>query len=238
MRGYSEFCVYRKLRIYWERSSLLVVCCLSLVTSAARSIPTINAERAKEAAREQVVWNGRLCPLSTPAHHFLQTIYGKSSYKGLSPEQVFYGWLLRPDAWKNEPMIHITDDNLRQQLGIGSDYACFAELFDDTLGYKVNQLGAGLPEHMRPFVKEMPSAVELDEKVGLIILLTQGRLVQPRPADMEPLTAVRVEAEILYNRIPNALLLTILFFVIVGGGMLVWRARRPGSSGTPKRSGK
>ena len=127
---------------------------------------------------------------------------------------------------------------LRQQLGIGSDYACFAELFDDTLGYKVNQLGAGLPEHMRPFVKEMPSAVELDEKVGLIILLTQGRLVQPRHADMEPLTAVRLEAEILYNRIPNALLLTILFFVIVGGGMLVWRARRPGSSGTPERSGK
>ena len=91
---------------------------------------------------------------------------------------------------------------------------------------------------MRPFVKEMPSAVELDEKVGLIILLTQGRLVQPRPADMEPLTAVRVEAEILYNRIPNALLLTILFFVIIGGGMLVWRARRPRSSGTPERSGK
>lgn len=224
--------------MYWERSCLLVICCVSLVTSAARSIPTINAERAREAAREQVVWNGRLCPLSTPAHYFLRTIYGKSSYKGLTPEQVFYGWRLRPDVWKNEPMIHITDDNLRQQLGIRSDYACFAELFDDTLGYKVNQLGAGLPERMRPFVKEMPSAVELDEKVGLIILLTQGRLVQPRPTGMEPLTAVRVEAEIIYNHIPNPLLFTVLFFVIVVGGVLVWRARKPGSSAIPECSGK
>ena len=82
---------------------------LSILTSSARSIQTINADKAKEVAREQVVWRDRLCPFSTFALDFLQSVYGKSTYKGLSPEQVVYGWLLRPEVWKDEPMIHIPD---------------------------------------------------------------------------------------------------------------------------------
>ena len=74
----------------------LTLCILIGITTAlsARSIQTINEDKAKEVAREQVVWNGRLCPFSTFALGFLQSVYGKSSYKGLSPEQVVYGWLL------------------------------------------------------------------------------------------------------------------------------------------------
>ena len=107
---------------------------------SARSIQTINADKAREVAREQVVWKGRLCPFSTFALDFLESVYGRSSYKGLSPEQVVYGWLLRPEVWKDEPMIHIPDANLRQQLNISGEYAKFSELFDDTLGYKLNTI--------------------------------------------------------------------------------------------------
>ena len=83
-----------------------------------RSVPTVNADRANEVAREQIVWNDRLCPFSTFACDFLKSVYGSDSYKGLSAEQVVCGWLLRPDAWKDEPMIHIPDESLRQQLHI------------------------------------------------------------------------------------------------------------------------
>ena len=169
---------------------------------SARSIQTINADKAKEVAREQVVWNGRLCPFSTFAHDFLKSVYGKSTYKGLSPEQVAYGWMLRPEVWKDEPMIHIPDTDLRRQLNIEGEYAKFSELFDDTLGYKLNSLGSDLPERMRPLVRETPAVVSLDEKVGDIILLTKGQLFQPRPNDMPPLPSWRVEAEILWNVTP------------------------------------
>ena len=174
----------------------------SIPNSHARSIQTINADKAKEVAREQVVWNGRLCPFSTFALDFLQSVYGKSTYKGLSPEQVVYGWLLRPEVWKDEPMIHIPDADLRRQLNIEGEYAKFSELFDDTLGYKLNALGSDLPERMRPLVRETPAVVSLDEKVGDIILLTKGQLFQPRPNDMPPLPSWRVEAEILWNVTP------------------------------------
>lgn len=194
----------------------LTLCILIGITTAlsARSIQTINEDKAKEVAREQVVWNGRLCPFSTFALGFLQSVYGKSSYKGLSPEQVVYGWILRPEVWKEEPIIHVPDADLRQQLKIEGEYARFSELFDDTLGYKLNTLGADLPERMRPMVRESSAAVSLDEKVGDIILLTRGQLFQPRPADMEPLPAWRVEGEILWNNTPSWAILVIATAVV------------------------
>ena len=185
-------------------------------SASARSIQTINADKAKEVAREQVLWNGRLCPFSSFAQDFLKAVYGKNRYKGLSPEQVVYGWLLRPEVWKDEPMIHIPDADLRRQLNIEGEYAKFSELFDDTLGYKLNTLGSDLPERMRPLVRETPAVVSLDEKVGYIILLTKGQLFQPRPADMPPLPSWRVEAEILWNITPLwAILLSIAAVIAI-----------------------
>jgi hypothetical protein len=190
----------------------LTLCILIGITTAfsARSIQTINEDKAKEVAREQVVWNGRLCPFSTFALGFLQSVYGKSSYKGLSPEQVVYGWLLRPEVWKDEPMIHIPEADLQRQLHIEGEYAKFSELFDDTLGYKLNTLGSDLPERMRQMVRESSAAISLDEKVGDIILLTRGQLFKPRPADMKPLPSWQVEAEILWNNTPSWAILVIV----------------------------
>ena len=186
---------------------------------SARSIQTINADKAREVAREQVVWKGRLCPFSTLALDFLESVYGRSSYKGLSPEQVVYGWLLRPEVWKDEPMIHIPDANLRQQLNISGEYAKFSELFDDTLGYKLNTIDSDLPERLRQLAREAPAAVNLDEKVGEIILLTKGELIQPRPADLEPLPSWRIDLEILWNNTPSWVFLILIVIVIA----ILWR---------------
>ena len=191
--------------------SLLWLLLQASATISARSIPTINEDYAHEAARQQVVWRGRACPLATLANDFLESIYGKTSYKGLSSVQVLYGWHLRPDVWKDEPMIFISDANLRSQLSIEGEYARFSELFDDTLGYRLNTLGADLPEKMRQMVRESVPAIELDEKVGMIILLTQGKLIVPRPETMEPLSSWCVETEILYNEIPMY-----AYFIIIG----------------------
>lgn len=198
------------------RKIILLLLLFPLLGCAARSIQTINADKAREVARDQIVWRGRLCPFSTFALEFLRDVYGKNSYKGLSPEQVAYGWMLRPEVWKDEPMIHIPDADLRQQLNIEGEYARFSELFDDTLGYKLNTIGSDLPEKMRQIASETPAAISLDEKVGEIILLTRGQLFQPRPADMEPLPSWRVEAEVLWNNTPSwAILLAIAVVIAI-----------------------
>ena len=204
-----------------KRTLLWLLLLATATIATARSIPTINAERAREAAHEQVWWDDRVCPLATLAHDFLESVYGQSTYKGLSAVQVVYGWRLRPDAWKDEAMIYIPDADLRRQLHIEGDYAKFSELFDDTLGYRLNTIGSELPERMQQIVRESQPIIELDEKVGLIIQLTQGRLIQPRPDSIPPVSKWRIEAEIFYVDTPawviallsTCIILFVFFFV-------------------------
>ena len=195
-----------------SRTVLMVVLLMSAIAVRARSVPTISQEKAEQAARMQIIYNDRVAPLSTLAHDFLQKVYGRSSYKGLSPEQVIYGWLSRPDAWKQEPMIKIKDARLRQQLGIEGQYATFSELFDGD-DYRLMPLieaNGNRPDK---------AMTELDEKVGLIVMLTEGQLIVPRPTDVAPLSEAKVTAEILYNTIPFS---KILFMVCLTLGFITF----------------
>lgn len=179
-----------------------------LSTLSARSIPTINKEKAERMARMPIIYNDRVAPLSTLAHDFTQKLYGKSSYKGLCAEQVLYGWLQRPDVWKDEPMLKIKDAKLRQQLGIESKYAKLSELFDGE-EYKL--------QHLIERGQESKAVRELDEKVGIILMLTNGSLI--RPAKGIELPERKVSAEILYNNLPFA---KILFMVNLTLGLLTF----------------
>ena len=198
-----------------KRTLLWLLLLATATIATARSIPTINAERAREAAHEQVWWDGRVCPLATLAHDFLESVYGKRTYKGLSAVQVVYGWRLRPDVWKDEPMIYVPDADLRRQLHLEGEYAKFSELFDDTLGYRLNTIGSELPERMQQLVRESQPVIELDEKVGLIIELTQGRLIQPRPDSIPPVSKWRIEAEIFYVDTPAWLMVLLTICIIL-----------------------
>ena len=198
-----------------KRTLLWLLLLATATIATARSIPTINAERAREAAHEQVWWDGRVCPLATLAHDFLESVYGKRTYKGLSAVQVVYGWRLRPDVWKDEPMIYVPDADLRRQLHLEGEYAKFSELFDDTLGYRLNTIGSELPERMQQIVRESQPVIELDEKVGLIIELTQGRLIQPRPDSIPPVSKWRIEAEIFYVGTPAWLMVLLTICIIL-----------------------
>lgn len=198
-----------------KRTLLWLLLLATATIATARSIPTINAERAREAAHEQVWWDGRVCPLATLAHDFLESVYGKRTYKGLSAVQVVYGWRLRPDVWKDEPMIYVPDADLRRQLHLEGEYAKFSELFDDTLGYRLNTIGSELPERMQQIVRESQPVIELDEKVGLIIELTQGRLIKPRPDSIPPVSKWRIEAEMFYVDTPAWLMVLLTICIII-----------------------
>ena len=64
-----------------------------------------------------MVYADRVAPLNTLARDFVQKLYGRPAYKGLSAEQVLGGWLLYPEAWSREPMIEVKDARLRRLLG-------------------------------------------------------------------------------------------------------------------------
>lgn len=174
----------------------LLLNCQLFVT--ARNIPTINKDKAYKISRKQVIYNGRIAPLNTVAIDFLEKIYGKKEYKGLSAEQVLVGWMLRPEIWKSEKMIRIKNYKIRKKLGIESQYASMEDLFDSKGQYRIIQL---VNESQNNTSIAKPTR-ELDEKVGLILMLTNQTLFEPLKNNVPRLSNSRVEAEIVYNKIP------------------------------------
>ncbi|MCR5455200.1 MAG: cytochrome c biogenesis protein CcsA [Bacteroidales bacterium] len=169
--------------------------CMSLSTNAqSKKIPTISFEESDKMATKQIVYNGRIAPFNTMARDFVSKIYGKPSYYNLTAEQVVCGWMYRPEVWKDEKMILVKDEALQRQLGVGK-YASFAEFFDENENYRLNTI-------------EITKAVrEADEKIGLILMLTGGKLFQE--SDVK-ISESKINAEIVYNKINFA---KILFMV-------------------------
>ena len=76
-----------------------------------------------------ILHNNRICPFQTFARQFTAKLYGKTSYKGLTAEQVAAGWIFFYDDWKNEPMIKVKNGNVRHLLGIDGKYASLEDFY-------------------------------------------------------------------------------------------------------------
>lgn len=76
-----------------------------------------------------ILHDNRICPFQTFARQFTAKLYGKTSYKGLSAEQVAAGWIFYYDIWKNEPMIKVKNGNVRHLLGIDGKYASLEDFY-------------------------------------------------------------------------------------------------------------
>lgn len=135
---------------------------------------------------KQIIYNNRICPVSTLAHDFCTKLTGKPSFRGLSAEQVLFSWMLYADEWQNVDMIKVKDKKLLKQLGIKTKLARFSDFFDSEGQYKL--LGQNHPD--------------IDEKLGLILWLHEGSLLQPLPEGTEPLSDARIRAEVMYNEVP------------------------------------
>ncbi|WP_125040151.1 cytochrome c biogenesis protein CcsA [Bacteroides faecalis] len=189
-------------------------CIIGTMQGQKRVLPTLTRAQADSLAYKQVIYNERVAPFNTLARDFVQKLTGNSTYKGLTPEQVLGGWLLHPEVWKDEPMIYIKSTELRHLLGIKAPYVRLSELFNGSV-YR-------LQEYFQQEEKQskLSKAIqETDEKVGLILMLTNGTIIRLLPDDgsVKPLSKMKIEAEILYNRIPFS---KILFMINLSLGLL------------------
>lgn len=186
-----------------------------------QSVSAIKLEQAESFKSKQVMYNDRVVPLNTLANDFVQKITGKSSFGGLTSEQVLISWMLCPEEWQHIEMIKIKSSQLRNYLGITTEYAKFEDFFDSEGKYRLEELyKAEQGKHSK-----LEKAIEeADEKVGIILMLTQGELIKPVPDDgsVRRLTDTEVKAELLYNAIPFSkimfmanLTIGILLFVLM-----------------------
>lgn len=196
--------------------TLFLCGCSNEIYASDRPLPALNRQQADSLSITQVIYNDRVVPFNTLARDFVLKITGDPTYKGLTPEQVVGGWLLRPEVWKEEPMIYIKNKELCQRLGIQGKYARLTDLFNEG-NYRLKSFyvyGDSLGQSSSRFMK---SLIELDEKVGLILMLQNGTLIRPLPTDgsVAPLSKSRLQAELWYNRIPFSKIL-FMFCLTIG----------------------
>ncbi len=165
-------------RPVFSRKTAVAILLLACLHAEAADLPSITRGKADSIERVQVMWNNRPCPIGIMAGDFLQKVYGKRSYHGLSATQVVASWTLAPREWNAVPII-------KQR---GREY----RRMDDFIDYSVPT----------PKLRGMGQDAATDERVALVLMLQQGTLVQPLPEDVEPLSEWHVTIELLYGRIP------------------------------------
>lgn len=223
----------------WRSGGLLLLLLFATPAFSQKRIKAVwPLEQADSAASIQVIYNDRVAPFNTLARDFSLKLTGKTSYKGLTPEQLIGSWLLFPEAWKHEPMILVKSEALRHRLGIKGEgkYVRYTDFFDGEtyllaqLWQEANQ-DTQLSSRRTPLMK---AVMEADEKVALITMLQRGELIRPLPSDgsVKPLSPSKVSAELLYNRIPFSkilfmcnLTLGLLTFIYMGYSLLRLREK-------------
>lgn len=174
----------------------LLLFCLGL---QAEPLQVVNRQQADSMGYKQVIYNDRVMPFNTLARDFTQKLYGKPSYRNLSAEQVLIGWMMYPSEWQKEPMIKMKSAELKAELGIQGTYCALEDLFNTDGTYRLQ----GLWEREMNTNSKLAKAIqEVDEKVGLILMLSEGTLVQSLPEDgsVQRLSDTRIRAEVLYNK--------------------------------------
>ncbi len=198
---------------------------------AGRQLPAFNRAKADSLATRQVIYNDRVAPFNTLARDFVLKLYGRDHYHGLTPEQVISGWLLRPEVWQHEPMIQVKNAELRQLLHLEGKYARLTDFFNNKGEYLLQRYWKGADNpHFTPNNPLQKAIADTDEKVGLIMMLQKGTLIHPLPTDgsVHPLSNGRVQAELLYNRVPFAKVLFMLSlgFGLFAFGLFIYRSLR------------
>ena len=144
----------------------------SSVASESAKLPRALPKKAAVAFGDlYIYYNDRICPVQTVAKDFTIKLYGKSTYKGLSAEQVLSGWFFFYDDWKEQPMIRIKDGETRRLLEIDESYACITDFVDEH-GYK---LQAALEQNTSA------GANLANEKFNLVSMASTGSLFKIYP---------------------------------------------------------
>ena len=202
--------LYRQL----NGSRVLVIGCLVLAaaTSFAKT-PVVAREDAEKAERKLIVYNGRVCPLNTLAHDFCLKITGKTSYKGLSAEQLLLSLPMAPEEWSEKQLLKIKNKTLKERLGINTDLARIKDFYESDGRYKLDillneQMGKGEDEQDKKLVR---SIYDVDEQISLVNAAVTGKLIEPYKGNNPP-SETRISAEILYNQQP---------FTVVGAFMIL-----------------
>lgn len=154
--------------------TMLVLC---LCCGQARAGETVDKEIADEMGQVAVLYNGRICPLNTAATDFVTKLCGKSTWQGMSANEIFLNWTIFYTEWENRPIIKVKDREVQKILGIDGKWACVRDFYTSQNEYKLKDKisDVSLSESTRKAIRET------DEKIQVVTMFYNSELLRIFP---------------------------------------------------------
>lgn len=158
----------------------LVLVLTSFATNASAQ-EKINVDRdiADSFGKICVLYDGRITPLNTVATNFVAKLSGKTTWDGLSANEVLCGWVFDIPYWETVKMIEIKDKKAQELLGINGKWASFNDFWNEYNEYKLEK---PLKEaRLKGDLKLKKQLSDADEKFNVVRMLYGGEMLKMFP---------------------------------------------------------
>jgi len=184
----------RRLKEYSKPLAMIVLAFLALNTHTAfaagsetASIPKMDQEMINDFSRLWVQGlDERIEPVSTLASEVLRKVSRQSSFEGLSPEEVMLGLYVYPELWRNVSLVKMSDDRIKQLLGVTEDRVPIIAFFDENGAYKLQEAVkaafAKMPAFRNVYEKEI---INTDERVNICFMIMNGDMFSMFPGSQK-----------------------------------------------------
>ena len=171
-----------KMRHYYRIATKAAVVFLMLFAmvpgiKAQDNITKIDPEIADEMGKIAVLYQGRICPLNTPATEFVTKLCGKSSWNGFSANEIFAGWMIYYTEWETQPIIEVKSKAVQRMIGIDDKWACVKDFYNADNSYKLSGKSndTSIPESERKAIRDV------DEKIQVITMFYNSEMLHIFP---------------------------------------------------------
>ena len=123
---------------------------------------------------------GRMKPLDTQNREVLKKLTGRSSWQGMSANQVILGMFSRPGIWKKVDIISVKTPKLRNLLGVDKNQKLvkFSDFFDENGNYKlageVERANKLVPSKRGTYERDL---IKVDERLNITFMSYRGVLL-------------------------------------------------------------
>lgn len=163
------------LRIATRPALTMLVLCLCC--GQAKANEAVDKEIADEMGQVAVLYNGRICPLNTAATDFVTKLCGKSTWQGMSANEIFLNWTIFYTEWEKRTIIKVKDREVQKILGIDGKWACVRDFYTSQNEYKLKDKisDVSLSESTRKAIRET------DEKIQVVTMFYNSELLRIFP---------------------------------------------------------
>jgi len=157
------------------------------------STNSVSEEQAEKFGHLLVqTYDGRFEPLNSLTYDIMHKISRKDKFEvigngTMNAMQALIDMLIEPEFWKEQKIIYVREQSVRDAIGINEKYASFKDFFDNDQKYKLeifaNKAFQKKQSEQNTFDKEI---IKVDERVNIFMMVLRGSILKIFPVQNSP----------------------------------------------------